>query len=65
MSYKFKKIIIMKIRKTSNARKIDRQELKNVNGGIIIRDRTCCFYNEDNICCEWAPDLWSCRGIKC
>ncbi|MDN3691246.1 hypothetical protein QWZ06_02720 [Chryseobacterium tructae] len=55
----------MKIKKSSNARKIDRQELKNVNGGIIIRDRTCCFYNEDNICCEWAPDLWSCRGIKC
>ncbi|UHO38836.1 hypothetical protein H5J24_01200 [Chryseobacterium capnotolerans] len=55
----------MKIKKSFSARKMDRQELKNVNGGIIIRGNTCCFYNEDNFCCEWAPDLWSCRGIKC
>lgn len=46
-------------------RKIDRQELKHVTGGIIIRDRICCFSDENNFCCEWASDPWNCRGIKC
>ncbi|WP_164465143.1 hypothetical protein [Chryseobacterium lactis] len=55
----------MKTKNLQNARKIDRQELKHVTGGIIIRDRICCFYNEDNYCCEWAADIWNCRGIKC
>lgn len=55
----------MKSTKLQNARKVNREELKHVQGGIIIRGRICCFYNEDNYCCEWAPDLWSCRGIKC
>ncbi|MEG0926435.1 MULTISPECIES: hypothetical protein [Chryseobacterium] len=55
----------MKSTKLQNARKVNREELKNLKGGIIIRDRICCFYNEDNYCCEWAQDLWSCRGIKC
>ncbi|MCJ7933379.1 MAG: hypothetical protein MUW56_06995 [Chryseobacterium sp.] len=55
----------MKTKLSLNARKIERHELKNLKGGIIIRDRVCCAYNEDNYCCEWAIDFRNCRGIQC
>lgn len=48
-----------------NLRKMDRQALKNIKGGIGIRDRVCCTSNEDGFCCEWAPDMWSCQYIFC
>ncbi|MBF6642855.1 MULTISPECIES: hypothetical protein [Chryseobacterium] len=55
----------MKKTNLKNAKKIERQELKHLTGGIIIRDNICCFSDESNFCCEWAPDPWSCRGIRC
>ncbi|WP_312394888.1 bacteriocin-like protein [Chryseobacterium sp.] len=48
-----------------NLRKIDREQLKTIKGGIAIRDRYCCNYNEDDYCCEWAMDMWSCQHIFC
>jgi len=48
-----------------NLRKINREELKTVKGGIDIRNRYCCNYNEDGFCCEWAMDMWSCQHIFC
>ncbi|CAM2876584.1 hypothetical protein CHFL109739_04970 [Chryseobacterium flavum] len=55
----------MKTKENPNVRKIERQELKNLKAGGIIRDRVCCTSNEEGYCCEWATDIWNCRYIYC
>lgn len=59
--FKMKKKTLSKCR----VRKLDRQELKDLKAGDIIRGQVCCTSNEDNQCCEWATDIWNCRYIQC
>ncbi|WP_160135999.1 hypothetical protein [Chryseobacterium sp. c4a] len=54
----------MKTKLFQNMRKLDRRQLRNVDGGIII-DRMCCTMTEEGDCCEWARDLKSCKFIYC
>ncbi|MCT2562463.1 hypothetical protein [Chryseobacterium herbae] len=49
----------------TNARKLNREELKNLKGGGPIRDRVCCTSNEDGFCCEWAINMENCHYINC
>ncbi|MDN5423824.1 MAG: hypothetical protein L0G07_10485, partial [Chryseobacterium sp.] len=59
------KHMTMKTKKHLNARKLDRQELKNLKGGDVNRDKVCCTSNEDGYCCEWAINIQNCRYIFC
>lgn len=56
----------MKAKISTNLKKINRQELKNVKGAAApIRNWVCCTSNEEGHCCEWAMDIWNCRYIYC